>query len=198
MNGCPLVVIIITIVSLIILFLCLLLFKKKQEFNGPMLGLLTLIAVLILTAIINPKKFKYGDLEIHAQIKKAKELEKDLQKAINITQAEINRAIVPLSMYLRANRSAKYVLESSAIAMWNSTYSRDKEYNGTKDADKIFVKLYGSKAEEYKSYLKSQGILTAPVPARRMREDTKPPTEIDSPLIDKLIHGSKNGRKNKN
>lgn len=134
--------------------------NKNQNFDAPLLGLLTLAIFLVSIALFQPPTLKYGDLEF--------------------TLREVQEATQD------AKVAGKLASEAAAIMFWNAGRLDGADIEKSKQ---IFKSIYGQKkGQELIEYYIDQGVLKTSEDERTTelegKSKIKPPKELDSPYLE--------------
>jgi hypothetical protein len=141
--------------------------RRKQGFDSPLLGLLTLSVLLISLSILQPPRFKYGDLEVN------------IRKIQHATD--------------EAEQAGKLASEAAAIMFWNGGRFDGTD---TEKAKQIMKSIYGpEKGKELVEYYIDQGIFKTSEEEKNVelkgKSNIAPPKGIDSPYLETFMKTNK-------
>lgn len=148
-------------IALLGLFLWLV-FGRKEKFDTPLLGLLTLSVVLILVSLVQPDSIKYGGIELNT-------IKRNVEKINN-----------------KANENEKLTLEITAMLAWNANRWGAGGKLNEDLATNILRDLYGDKALDYRYALQKKGVFLTPKAELEKIPETPFPKGVQSPLYEHL------------
>ncbi|TAJ07812.1 MAG: hypothetical protein EPO61_11835 [Nitrospirae bacterium] len=138
-------------------------FVRKEKFDAPLLGLLTLSLLLILMALVRPDSIKYGGMEFNTIKQDAKDINS------------------------KAKETVQLALETTAMLIWNEGRLGAGGKHNEEIATNLLRELYGDKALQYRYVLQKKGIFLTPKPDLLKIPDAEFPKEVRSPLYEKYL-----------
>ncbi len=132
-------------------------FVRKEKFDAPFLGLLTLGTLLILVSLVQPRSIKYAGFELN-------DIKKDAEEA-----------------------ATRIALETTAMLVWNAGHWDEAGRHNEELATNLLKELYGDKALEYRYALQKKGIYLTPKAELEKIPETQVPKEVQSPLYEKFL-----------
>lgn len=152
------------IVGLLVVFLFFwFIIRRKQQFDAPLLGLLSVGLVFLGVAILQPPSIKYAGIELNDLKRKA---------------AEINK---------QAEDATKLALETTALLTWNQGRLGGGPRGQEEIATGILKELYGDKALAYRHALQHKGFYATPAEELKKVPNVGIPVGLESPLYERFL-----------
>lgn len=140
-----------------------LLSKKKEQFDGALLGLLTLGLGLVAIAILQPQSLKFGSVELN-QIRNISE------------QASAD-----------AERARKLSAETTAFLFWNGgRLNRTANEFQQGIARQVLKEVYGDKTDELIRALQHEKVFVTAPQKLKLVPKAKIPSDIGSPMLTRM------------
>lgn len=138
-------------------------FGRKEKFDAPLLGLLTLGTLLILVSLVQPRSINYAGFGLT-----------DLRRDAEVVNSKAKEAI-------------SLALETTAMLVWNAGRFDAGGKHNEEIATNLLKELYGDKALEYRYALQKKGIFLTPQADLEKIPETQVPKEVQSPLYEKYL-----------